>query len=181
TGTYLFEVLRKIHADVKENSGEAQAGLQALEAARDRVFGFELLPAPYVIAHLRLDMLFKQWQTSFDPSADERPAIFLTNALTGWEPPEEPQHHLLFPELEAERDAADRVKREPPILVIIGNPPYSGFAGIAIKEERALTDAYRTTNRAPRPQGQGLNDLYVRFFRMAERRIVHPPAESDGT
>src|SRR6266446_6557297 len=180
TGTYLFEVLRKIHAQVKEDSGEAQAGLQALEAARDRVFGFELLPAPYVVAHLRLDMLFKRWRTSFDPATGDRAAIFLTNALTGWEPPQQPQHHLLFPELEEERDAADRVKREPPILVILGNPPYSGFAGVAIEEERELSNAYRTTTRTPRPQGQGLNDLYVRFFRMAERRITPPPADADG-
>jgi len=180
TGTYLFEVLRKIHTRVKENSGEAQAGLQALEAARDRVFGFELLPAPYVVAHLRLDILFKRWQTSFSPATGERPAIFLTNALTGWEPPKEPKHHLLFPELEAERDAADHVKREAPILVILGNPPYSGFAGVAVEEERGLTDAYRTTKRTPKPQGQGLNDLYVRFFRMAERRIIHPPAAPGG-
>jgi predicted helicase len=43
---------------------------------------------------------------------------------------------------------------------------------VAVEEQRGLSDAYRTTKRAPAPQGQGLNDLYVRFFRMAERRIV---------
>ena len=75
--------------------------------------------------------------------------------------------------MEEERDAAERVKRDVPILVILGNPPYNSFAGIAkMEEERDLTEAYRTTQRAPAPQGQGLNDLYVRFFRMAERRIV---------
>jgi hypothetical protein len=58
------------------------------------------------------------------------------------------------------------------ILVILGNPPYNGFAGVAVAEERDLTNAYRATNRAPAPQGHGLNDLYVRFYRMAERRIV---------
>src|SRR5208282_4920591 len=67
----------------------------------------------------------------------------------------------------------EHVKREVPILVILGNPPYNSFAGIAkMEEERDLTEAYRTTRQAPAPQGQGLNDLYVRFFRMAERRIV---------
>ena len=65
------------------------------------------------------------------------------------------------------------VKREAPILVILGNPPYNGFAGMAVpKEEQALPDAYRTTKRVRPPEGQGLNDLYVRFFRMAERRIA---------
>ena len=64
------------------------------------------------------------------------------------------------------------MKQDAPILVIIGNPPYNGFAGVAVDEERELSQAYRATRRAPRPQGQGLNDLYVRFFRMAERRIA---------
>ena len=79
---------------------------------------------------------------------------------------------LPFPELEEERDRADRVKQETPILVIMGNPPYNGFAGMAVDEERELSEDYRTTRRVRRPEGQGLNDLYVRFFRMAERRIA---------
>jgi len=56
--------------------------------------------------------------------------------------------------------------------VILGNPPYNGFAGLAVDEERDLSQAYRTAKRAAQPQGQGLNDLYVRFYRMAERKIV---------
>ena len=64
------------------------------------------------------------------------------------------------------------MKQDSPILVILGNPPYNGFAGMAVDEERGLSTAYRTTKRVRRPEGQGLNDLYVRFFRMAERRIA---------
>ena len=71
-----------------------------------------------------------------------------------------------------ERDRANRVKRDRPILVILGNPPYNGFAGMAVDEERELSTAYRRTERVRRPEGHGLNDLYVRFFRMAERRIA---------
>ncbi len=56
--------------------------------------------------------------------------------------------------------------------MILGNPPYNGFAGLGMEEERSLSAAYRTTDKAPAPEGQGLNDLYVRFFRMAERQIV---------
>ena len=56
--------------------------------------------------------------------------------------------------------------------MILGNPPYNGYAGLAIEEERDLSNAYRTVKEVAAPQGQGLNDLYVRFFRMAERRIV---------
>ncbi|MCY3676481.1 MAG: DNA methyltransferase, partial [Gemmatimonadetes bacterium] len=79
---------------------------------------------------------------------------------------------LPFPELEEERDLAESVKQDIPILVILGNPPYNGFAGMAVDEERELSVAYRTTKRVRKPEGQGLNDLYVRFFRMAERRIA---------
>ena len=106
------------------------------------------------------------------PLQPERVAVYLTNSLTGWEPPKGPKQHLIFPEMEQERDAAEYVKQQAKILVVLGNPPYNGFAGVAVAEERDLTNAYRTTNRAPAPQGQGLNDLYVRFYRMAERRIV---------
>ena len=58
--------------------------------------------------------------------------------------------------------------------MILGNPPYNGFAGMAVDEERTLTDAYRLPQNASlrKPEGQGLNDLYVRFFRMAERRVA---------
>ena len=56
--------------------------------------------------------------------------------------------------------------------MILGNPPSNGFAGMAVDQERELSTAYRTTKRVQRPEGQGLNDLYVRFFRMAERRIA---------
>lgn len=112
--------------------------------------------------------------------AKERAAIYLTNALTGWEPPsEEAKKQLTFaiPEFKQEKEAADEIKQEKRIIVILGNPPYNGFAGLAVEEERELSDAYRTTKLAPAPQGQGLNDLYVRFFRMAERRIVEKSGE----
>ena len=57
--------------------------------------------------------------------------------------------------------------------MILGNPPYDGFADVAVEaEERALSNEYRSTKRVRSPEGQGLNNPYVRFFRMAERRIA---------
>jgi Type ISP C-terminal specificity domain/N-6 DNA Methylase len=172
TGAYLVAVLQRIAATLQEQGGDALLGADLKRAAVERVFGFELLPAPFVVAHLQLGLLLQTFGAPFSDSANERAGVYLTNALTGWVPPTGPKQHLLFPELEAERDAAEHVKRDVPILVILGNPPYNGFAGLAVDEERGLTSAYRITRRAPAPQGQGLNDLYVRFFRMAERRIV---------
>ena len=51
---------------------------------------------------------------------------------------------------------------------------------MAMDEERKLSEAYRTTKRVRRPEGQGLNDLYVRFFRMAERRIAEKTGQGRG-
>ncbi|MDE0332840.1 MAG: N-6 DNA methylase [Nitrospinae bacterium] len=168
TGAYLAEVLRRIAANLEGQGVGALAGARVKEAALNRVFGFEIMPAPFVVAHLQVSLALDGLGAPLSDS--ERAGVFLTNALTGWEPGE--NRPLPFPELEEERDRAERVKREAPVLVILGNPPYNGFAGMAVDEERALSDAYRTTNRVRKPEGQGLNDLYVRFFRMAERRIV---------
>lgn len=170
TGAYLVEVLRRIAATHQAQGGDALNAYQVKKAAQERVFGFEILPAPFVIAHLQLGLLLQSLGAPLAPA--ERAGVYLTNALTGWTPAEHPKQHLLFPALEAERDAADAVKQNRKILVVLGNPPYNGFAGLAVAEERDLTDAYRTAKHAPAPQGQGLNDLYVRFFRLAERQIV---------
>jgi len=172
TGAYLVEVLRKIEETLRHKGGDALVGHDLKRAALERVFGFEILPAPFVVSHLQLGLLLQSLGAPLSDGKKERARVFLTNALTSWEYPKHPKK-LPFLELEEERDAADEVKRERPILVILGNPPYNSFAGIArMDEERGLTEAYRTTTSAPAPQGQGLNDLYVRFFRMAERRIV---------
>ncbi|MDP9353028.1 MAG: hypothetical protein M3P51_16020, partial [Chloroflexota bacterium] len=58
-------------------------------------------------------------------------------------PPKGAKQHLMFPELEEERDAADVVKREKPILVVIGNPPYNGYPGVSPSEEQGLVEAYK--------------------------------------
>ena len=170
TGAYLAEVLRRIAANLGGRGLGALAGARVRQAATERVFGFEIMPAPFVVAHLQVGLTMQDLDAPLADDGAERAGIFLTNALTGWEP--RTTKPLPFPELEEERDRAERVKQETPILVILGNPPYNGFAGMAVGEERELSEAYRTTRRVRRPEGQGLNELYVRFFRMAERRIA---------
>ena len=170
TGAYMAEVLRRIAANLHGQGLGALAGAKVKQAATERVFGFEIMPAPFVVAHLQVGLTMRDLDAPLTEDGSERAGIFLTNALTGWEP--RPTQPLPFPELEEERDRAEQVKRDAPVLVILGNPPYNGFAGMAVDEERALSEAYRATTRVRRPEGQGLNDLYVRFFRMAERRIA---------
>ena len=170
TGAYLAEVLKRIAANLEGRGLGALAGSRVKQAATERVFGFEIMPAPFVVAHLQVGLTMQNLDASLAEDGSERAGVFLTNALTGWEP--RTNKPLPFPELEEERDRAERVKQDTPILVIIGNPPYNGFAGMAVDEERDLSRAYRATKRVRKPEGQGLNDLYVRFFRMAERRIA---------
>ena len=170
TGAYPAEVLRRIAENLEGRGLGALVGARVRKAATERVFGFEIMPAPFVVAHLQVGLTMQDLDAPLSEEGAERAQIFLTNALTGWEP--SVTKPLPFPELEEERDRAERVKQETPILVILGNPPYNGFAGMAMDEERELSEAYRTTKRVRRPEGQGLNDLYVRFYRMAERKIA---------
>ena len=170
TGAYLAEVLRRIAANLEGQGLGALSGARVKRAATGRVFGFEIMPAPFVIAHLQVGLTMQGLDATLAEDGTERVGVFLTNALTGWEP--RTTKPLPFPELEEERDRAERVKQETPILVVLGNPPYNGFAGMAVDEERELSESYRSTKRVRQPEGQGLNDLYVRFFRMAERRIA---------
>ena len=162
TGAYLAEVLRRIAANLTGKGMGALAGARVKQAAMHRVFGFEIMPAPFVVAHLQVGLTMQDLDAPLADDGNERAGVFLTNALTGWEP--HTTKPLPFPELEEERDRAERVKQNTPILVILGNPPYNGYAGMAVDEERVLSDAYRVTKRVRRPEGQGLNDLYVRFF-----------------
>ncbi|MYA02047.1 MAG: N-6 DNA methylase [Chloroflexi bacterium] len=174
TGAFLVETLRRI-AETEQASGGATWAESVRQAAATRVFGFEIMPAPLVVSHLEIGLALERLGAGLSPN--QRAGVFLTNALTGWEP--HTTKPLPFPELEQERRSANQVKQQRPILVVLGNPPYNGFPGVPdVPEERALSDAYRTVKQpvsgpdVPKPQGQGLNDLYVRFFRMAERRIA---------
>ncbi|NLT77032.1 MAG: hypothetical protein GXX98_10955 [Planctomycetes bacterium] len=163
-----------------QDKGRSALTAQRLKkAAMERVFGFEILPAPFVISHLQLGLLLRQLDAPLNPDGNERAGVYLTNALTGWEPATEPKKQLpLFPELTEERDRADHVKQETPIIVILGNPPYNAFAGTSPAEEGGLVDVYKEGLTTPVDKGGwgikkfNLDDLYVRFFRIAERRIA---------
>jgi hypothetical protein len=168
TGAYVTAVLQRIDRTLDGKGLGNLKGQMVKKAALERVLGFEIMPAPFIVAHLRVGSELQRLGASL--KEHERASVYLTNALTGWEP--STKKPLPFPGLEEERKKAEQLKQEAPILVILGNPPYNGFAGVTIGEERDLTEAYRKTERVRKPEGQGLNDLYVRFFRMAERRIV---------
>ena len=172
TGSYLVEVLDRIYRTLKERGEDALLAHDLKEAAQERVFGFEILPAPFVVSHLQLGLLLQNLGAPLSEKSRERVGVYLTNALTGWEPPKGPKQHLIFPELEEERDAAEHVKREVPILVILGNPPYNAFAGVSPAEEEGLLEPYKRGLKERGITKNYLDDLYVRFFRLAERRVA---------
>jgi hypothetical protein len=171
TGSFLVEALRTIHATRAAEVGDAFVAEDVKRAALERVIGFEILPAPFVVAHLQLGLLLQQLGAPLGPRSGERVAVYLTNALTGWA--EESHAPISFPGLETERDAADTVKRQAPILVVLGNPPYNAFAGVSPAEEGGLVELYKQGLEAwAGGTKQSLDDLYVRFLRIAERRIT---------
>lgn len=181
TGAFLLEVLNCIKATLEDKGDDALLATEIKAAAVERIFGFEILPAPFVISHLQIGMFLEKLGAEWDAGRNERARVYLTNALTGWLPPKEPKDQIVFPAMQEERDAADGVKQKSPILVIIGNPPYDGFAEVGMEEEQKLIAPYRKTMRGPKPQGQGLNNLFVRFFRVAERKIVEGTGSLPGT
>ena len=155
TGAYLVEVLRVIHKTLTDKGSGALVAQKLKQAAMERVFGFEIMPAPFVISHLQIGLTLRHFDAPLSDDKNERVGVYLTNALTGWEPPKDPKNRLSFPfpELQEENEAANKVKRETPILVIIGNPPYNAFAGTSPKEEEGLVDVYKTGLTKPIKDG----------------------------
>jgi hypothetical protein len=175
TGTYLRAVLRRIAATLHDKGGDALVAHDLKKAAMERIFGFEILPAPFVISHLQLGLELETIGAPLSDRTDppERAGVYLTNALTGWEPPKEKQKKIAFPGFDDERDAAGMVKQEKPILVILGNPPYNAFAGVSPEEEQGLVEPYKKGIISEWGIKKfNLDDLYIRFFRLAEKRIA---------
>jgi predicted helicase len=174
TGSFLVEVLRKIHETLKARGDDALVASDLKEAAINRIFGFEILPAPFVVSHLQIGLLLDKLGAPLPEMGTERAGVYLTNALTGWEPPKGAKKQLTFKEFGEERDAAERVKRDTPILVVLGNPPYNAFAGVSTtREEIDLIAPYKEgLVRECDIKKFNLDDLYIRFFRLAEHRIA---------
>jgi hypothetical protein len=172
TGSYLLAVLQRIRRTLSDQGVGAALGAELKQAATQRIAGFEVLPAPFVVAHWQVGTFLADAGAALDASTGERAAVYLTNALTGWDQGSAGSH-LPFPELERERDLANAVKQVQPVLVVLGNPPYSAFEGTTTEEEGDLVAPYKEALRERwNVKKYNLDDLYVRFFRIAERRIA---------
>lgn len=139
------------------------------------IYGFEYLIAPYTIAHLKLSQFLRDRGHALKDN--ERLQVFLTNTLE----PIEPQQNFLLPAISAEVEAAQAVK-EKPILVILGNPPYSGHSKNKGAWITTAIDGYKFTvekddkgKEFNKPLGERnpkwLNDDYVKFIRFAQLKM----------
>ena len=173
TGGFLLAVLDHIRESVTETYGAGEWNQYINAAVVKRIFGFELLVAPYTIAHLKLSLFLQAqgWR------ADERLRIYLTNTL---EQPEEMQPPLPFAEfISDEANAALSVKRDEPLLVILGNPPYKRHSANPNRVNGNLTfigelmENYRWVDGEPLGEANpiALRDDYVKFIRWAQWRI----------
>lgn len=118
TGTFLAEVIRQIHTKF-----EGQQGIWSNYVETQllpRLNGFELLMASYAMAHLKLDILLKE--TGYKPAKEQRFRVYLTNSLEEYHP----DTGTLFASwLSSEANEANHIKRDTPVMVVMGNPPYS--------------------------------------------------------
>jgi len=175
TGSFLYEIVRHVHPQVHRKHGAGQWADYARQQLLPRLFGFELLMAPYTIAHLKLAL---ELQHLGAPPA-ERLRIYLTNAL---EPAVKTSELLLGEFITREANEAAEVKREKPILVVLGNPPYSGHSANRSYVDRKrkqptwigkLLEDYKQVDGQPLEEKnpKWLQDDYVKFIRFAEWRI----------
>ena len=176
TGGFLMEVLHHIHQHVIDTDGSAAWAPYVNTALAERLFGFELLVAPYTIAHLNLSRFLQAhgW-TAMDT---ERIHIYLTNTL---EEPIEREGHIFAEFLTDEANAAVSVKRDVPLLVIVGNPPYpENSANPSRHSDGEFTFIGRLIEDYKRVDGRPLLEKsttilqgdYVKFIRWAQWRVA---------
>ena len=169
TGTFLAEVVRYIYA----NRFAKMPGMWSGYVDNDlipRLNGFELLMASYAMAHLKLELLLKE--TGYVPAKDQRLKVFLTNSLE--------EHHpdtgsLFASFLAQEANEANHIKRDSPVMVVIGNPPYSGESANKGEWIMGLMEDYKkepnSNDRLNERNPKWINDDYVKFIRYGQHFI----------
>lgn len=166
TGTFLYAVVELIYQRFLERNDRGMWPSYVREKLLPRVFGFEIMVAPYAIAHMKLGIQLQE--LGYDLSGEERLHIYLTNTL---EEAAKKSEVLLGQYIAEEANAAAEIKRDKPIMVVIGNPPYSISSYNRGPWISDLIEAYKTTVRREETQIQPLSDDYVKFLRFAHWRI----------
>lgn len=171
TATFLNEVIKLIHLQFVNQEGMWPAYVK--NDLLPRLFGFELMMAPYTIAHLKLGMTLQEMGVK---EFSQRLGVYLTNTLEEGVKIDGTLFSLgLTDTIAKEAEAAGKIKHENPIMVIVGNPPYSGVSSNETEYANSLIAKYKVE-----PGGQEklkerkhwLNDDYVKFLAFAEEMIA---------
>lgn len=179
TGTFLVEAIDIIHEALRDKwrrDGASESDVIDLwneyvpSHLLPRLHGYELLMAPYAIAHLKIGL--KLHETGYRFGSEERARVYLTNALEPASDLSQQQFAGLLPALAHEARAVDEIKRTRRFTVVVGNPPYSGISSNMTPEMQRLIEPYKQIDG--RPLGERkvwLQDDYVKFFRLAQNSV----------
>ncbi len=167
TGTFLAEIIKHIH---KQFAGQEGVWSNYVEHHLiPRLNGFEILMASYAMAHLKLDLLLAE--TGYKPTIEQRFRVFLTNSLE--------EHHpetgtLFAGWLSQEANEANYIKRDTPVMVVLGNPPYSGHSSNKGEWIERLLEDYKQEpggGKLKEKNPKWLNDDYVKFIRYGQHFV----------
>jgi hypothetical protein len=166
TATFLYFVIQQIHETLMALGQAGGWNDYVRKHLLPRVFGFELLMAPYAVAHMKLGVLLQE--TGYDFAGDQRLGIYLTNSLEEAITRAETLGFARF--ITDEANAAAEVKRDKPIMVVLGNPPYSVSSANKGEHIERLMERYKAAVRHEQ-NIQPLSDDYIKFIRFAHDRI----------
>lgn len=180
TGTFLHGVIDQIHEQVIGKGGKGMWSGYVSKHLLPRLFGFELLMAPYAVAHMKLGLRLKE--LGYDFSSGERLKIYLTNTLEKGQ--QLPNLGVFGDRIAAEANAASSLKCEAPVMVILGNPPYFGksankgewitglLRGVDSLNIQSTENYFELDGKPLREKNsKWLNDDYVKFLRFGQWRI----------
>ena len=161
TGTFLATVIRQIHANMEGQWGVWNDYVE--QHLLPRLNGFELMMAPYTIAHLKLNMVLRE--TGYTSNSDKRLRVYLTNSLE--------EHNadtgtLFAAAISQEASEASRIKCDTPVMVMMGNPPYSVSSSNNSEWILQLIDDYKKNLNERKIN---LNDDYIKFIRLGQDYI----------
>lgn len=171
TATFLNEVIKYIHEGFGGQGGRWPSYVR--DNLTRRLYGFELMMAPYTIAHLKLGMTLKE--LGLEKDAD-RLNIFLTNTLEeGVSVPQDLFSFGLAGAVTEESRMAATIKSEKPVMVVMGNPPYFGESNNSTKFANSLVEKYKyepgSKEKLKESNSKWINDDYIKFIAFAEDLI----------
>ena len=176
TGTYLLSICQIIHdrfhterEAMVAKVGDISWSEYVSNHLLPRIFGFELLMAPYAIAHLKVGLFLEETGYQFD--SGKRLGVYLTNTL---DDPKTQSEFLFQGFVGDEANAAIRIKQDEPVMVVVGNPPYSGHSENKGEWIQKLVRDYYQVDGAPlgEKNPKWLQDDYVKFMRFSQWRIA---------